>query len=219
MELTYHGHSCFKLKGTAGTVVTDPFQEYVGFSLPSLSADVVTISHHHPDHDAADKVKPSSKRDKPFVIDHNGEYEVAGISVFGTKTFHDGSEGSERGENLVFTILLDGVRVCHLGDLGHELSADQVSQIGAVDILLCPVGGTFTIDPKQAVKVIHAIEPGIVIPMHYNTPQHDQKVFGDVSPLSEFLQAYGQEVTPVDKLKADKARIPEETELVVLMHP
>lgn len=219
MEITYHGHSCFKLKGGAGTVITDPYQDYVGFSLPNLSADVVTSSHDHPDHNAVDKIRATARRERPFIIDHNGEYEVAGISVFGAKTYHDATQGAERGQNTVFTVLLDDIRVCHLGDLGHELTSAQLSEIGAVDVVLCPVGGVFTIDPKTAVKVIHALEPGIVIPMHYKTPGHDQKVFGELNTLDEFLNAYGAEVTPTDKLRLEKNKLPEETELVVLMHP
>jgi L-ascorbate metabolism protein UlaG (beta-lactamase superfamily) len=103
-----------------------------------------------------------------------------------------------------------------LGDLGHELSADAISEIGSVDVLLCPVGGTFTIDPKLAVKTIHAIEPSIVVPMHFKTAEHDVNVFSDVATLEDFLKEYGTEVQPEAKLKVDEGRLPEETELVVL---
>lgn len=216
MEITYHGHACFKLKGKNGTVITDPYDDYVGFSLPSLSADVVTISHDHQDHNAISKVKGTARRDKPFVIETIGEYEVGGISVFGVKTYHDNSGGVERGENTVFTILIDDVKVCHLGDLGHDLTTDQLNQIGPVDVVLCPVGGVFTIDPKVAVKTIHDLEPGIAIPMHYKTEEHNSQVFSDLNTLDEFLQAFGAEVKPTNKLTVDKSRVPEETELVVL---
>jgi L-ascorbate metabolism protein UlaG (beta-lactamase superfamily) len=216
MEITYLGHSSFKLKGKNGTVITDPYEDYVGFALPSLSADVVTISHDHKDHNAAHKVKGTARREKPFIVSAVGEYEVGGISVFGVQTYHDASGGVERGVNNIFTILLDDVKVCHLGDLGHELTTDQLNQIGAVDVVLCPVGGVFTIDPKTAVKTIHSLEPGYAVPMHYRTDGHADQVFGDLSPLDEFLQAYGAEVKPMDQLNVDKTRLPEETELVVL---
>ena len=147
MIITYHGHSCFKLKGKRGTVVTDPYDDAVGFSMPRLSADIVTVSHDHFDHNAAGKISGTARRDNPFVIAEPGEYEVGRISVFGTKTYHDSSKGAERGLNTVYTVLIDGMKICHLGDLGHELTADQLDAIGSIDILLCPVGGSFTIGP------------------------------------------------------------------------
>lgn len=216
MEITYYGQSAFKIKGSVGTVVTDPFEDYIGLSLPSLSADMVTVSHQHPDHNAVSKVKGTARREKPFIVDEVGEYEVAGISVFGVKSYHDDHQGAERGGNIIFTIMIDDIRVCHLGDLGHELTNDQIAQIGDIDVLLVPVGGTFTIDPDLAVKTINTLEPAIAIPMHYKTANHDEKVFGDLKPLDAFLNAYGSEATPVVSLKLDKKRLPEETELVVL---
>lgn len=216
MEISYHGHSTFKVKGKSGVVITDPYGDYVGLTLPSMSADIVTVSHDHKDHSAVEKIKATARRDKPFVIDHAGEYEIGDISIFGTKTYHDTSNGSERGENTVFTIMMDDLTVCHLGDLGHELSAEQISDIGSVDILLCPVGGAFTIDPVVATKVIRSLEPSIAIPMHYKTSFHNADVFGEMKELEDFLKAYGTETAPIEKLKIEKARLPEETQLVVL---
>ena len=216
MIITYHGHSSFKLKGKDGTVVTDPFHSYIGFDFLSASADIVTTSHDHKDHSQVKQVSKTARRDKPFIIDTPGEYEVGGVSVFGVKTWHDQTQGAERGENIAFTVLLDDMRVCHLGDLGHELTPQQIAKIGAVDILFCPVGGVFTIDPKTAVTVIQALEPSIVIPMHYKTPAHDEKVFGEMSTLEEFLKEYGVEVEAEEKLNIDRSRLPDETEVVVL---
>jgi L-ascorbate metabolism protein UlaG (beta-lactamase superfamily) len=183
MTITYHGHSCFRLKGKKGTLVTDPFDDYIGFRLANLSADVVTVSHDHKDHNQAARVKGTSRRAQPFVIDHPGEYEVGGISVFGVQTFHDKLQGAERGINVVFTTLIDQVRVCHLGDLGHLLDEDTQTQIGMVDVLLVPVGGVASLNAEEATKVIHMLEPSIVIPMHYKTASHDPKVFADFAPV------------------------------------
>lgn len=219
MEITYLGHSAFRLKGKQGVAVTDPYDPYVGWAMPQVSADLVTVSHNHPDHSNMAGVKTSSRRDKPFIIDQPGSYEVGGISVFGVKTFHDDQQGTLRGENTVFTIMIDSVRVCHLGDLGHELSNEQISEIGEVDVLLCPVGGHFTIDAKQAIKTIQVLEPGIVIPMHYQTSKHDLKVFADIKPLEVFLSEYGTAPKPESKLNVEKSRLPEETQLVVLASP
>lgn len=216
MIITYHGHACFKLKGKRGTIVTDPYNDSIGLSLPRLSADIVTVSHDHDDHSASSKVTASSRRDRAFVIDQPGEYEVAGISVFGVRSYHDDVGGAERGENNIFTSLLDEIRVCHLGDLGHELTQEQLDSIGSVDILLCPVGGHYTIDPATAVKVIRALEPSIAIPMHYRTAQHDAGIFGEAAELDAFLKEYGVEPERQAKLDIELSRLPEETQLVVL---
>lgn len=216
MDIIYLGHSCFQLKGKRGTVVTDPYNASVGFSFPSVSTDLVTVSHAHPDHNAVENVSPTSRRDRPFIVSQPGEYEVSGISVFGIESFHDASQGAERGNNTIYTILLDEIRVCHLGDLGHPLSAEMIEAIGAVDVVLCPVGGVFTINPTQAVETINQLEPTYAIPMHYKTAGHDEKVFGDLQPLSSFLHEYGMEPQPQAKLHLEKGTLPEETELVVL---
>jgi L-ascorbate metabolism protein UlaG (beta-lactamase superfamily) len=216
MILTYHGHSAFKLKGNRGTVVTDPYDDSIGFSMPRFSADVVTVSHQHPDHNSMDKITGTARRSKPFLVDQPGEYEVGRISVFGLPSFHDDVAGADRGTNTIFTILIDDMKVCHLGDLGHELTADQLEALGDIDILLCPVGGFYTIGPEQAVKVVRAIEPSIVIPMHYRTPGHDAKMFEGVNSLDDFLNEYGMGPTPVDKLDISSSQLPEETELIVL---
>lgn len=217
MEITYLGHSCFRLKGNSGTVITDPYDSYVGFSLPSASADLVTVSHDHKDHNNFKAISGTVRRDKPFIVDHPGEYEVGGISVFGVKTDHDANGGVERGSNIVFTVLIDDLRVCHLGDLGHDLTQDQLAEIGQVDVLLLPVGGHFTIDPEQALKIAQALEPSYIVPMHYKTAKHDSNVFGDLSSLEDFLKEYGTEIAPEAKLVVTKDRLPEETEMVVLL--
>jgi L-ascorbate metabolism protein UlaG (beta-lactamase superfamily) len=217
MEIIYLGHSCFKLKGATGMVITDPFDSYVGFSMPAPSADIVTSSHDHKGHSNLKAVKGTARRDNPFMIDHPGEYEVGGISVFGVETAHDANGGVERGKNIIFNILIDDIKICHLGDLGHELTSEQISAIGRVDVVLCPVGGIYTIDPKIAVKTIQALEPSLAIPMHYKTAKHEESVFGEMSVLDDFLKEYGVEVTPEAKLVIKKERLPEETELVVLM--
>jgi len=216
MIITYHGHSCFKLKGKTGVVVFDPYDEAVGWTLPTLSADVVVISHGHHDHNNVKAVRATSRRDQPFVVTESGEYEVGGISVFGVSTFHDDQEGVLRGPNNVFTVLIDGIRVTHLGDLGHLLTAEQTEAIGGSDVLLCPVGGHFTIGPTEAVKVIHALEPSIVIPMHYLTEKHDKNLFADMKTIEDFLKEYSVETQPLPQLEVDHDRLPEETTVVVL---
>lgn len=217
MQITYHGHSCFKLKTNTGTVVTDPYDPYVGFSLPAMSADVVTVSHDHKDHNMIGGIKGTARRKTPFIITTPGEYEVQMISVFGVSSWHDASGGVERGQNTIFTIYLDGLRVCHLGDLGHMLKTQHIEAIGEIDILLCPVGGTYTITAEEATKIIHALEPAIAIPMHYKTDQHNTEVFADLTTVEHFLSVYGAEVTPQTKLDISAQKLPEETEIVTLL--
>jgi len=217
MIITYHGHSCFKLKGKNGSLVTDPYDGSVGFSMPSLSADIVTISHDHYDHNNSKDVSGTARRKKPFLIDSLGEYEVGGISIFGKKSFHDGEGGEKTGVNRIFVITVDEIRICHLGDLGHELDENLLNEIGDVDVLLLPVGGVYTITAKQAVAVAKALEPSFIVPMHFKTSAHNQEKFGEMQELEEFIKEFGAEkVEKVDKLKVEKDRLPEEKELVII---
>jgi len=217
MEITYLGHSCFKLKGKQGTVLMDPYGDATrNFKLPKVSVDIVTISHQHQDHNAVDHAMGTARRDKPFVIDAPGEYEINGISVFGFPSFHDDMQGSERGKNIMYIVHIDDVSVAHLGDLGHELDEKTIEAMGSVDVLLCPVGGVFTIDPKVAVSVIQSIEPSYVIPMHYKTPDHNAATFGQMSTLDDFQKTYGVVKEPVSTFVVNATAMPEETELVVM---
>ena len=218
MDITYFGHSCFKLRGKELTVVMDPFSKKgVGFDLPSLSADIVTSSHDHADHSNIGAVKGTSRRDEPFVIKHPGEYEIMGASVFGVKSFHDNKNGEERGKNTMFVVHIDGIAVGHLGDLGEDkLSDHQLTELGGIDVLLCPVGGVYTIGPKEAANIINAIQPSYVIPMHFKTKKHSD-TFTKVSTLDDFLKEFGAtEAKRSDKLAVSQLSLPEETEVLVL---
>lgn len=215
MQISYYGHSAFKLTGKNGTVFIDPYDDKIGLNLPNITADVVVSSHDHSDHNAVSKIKGTARRPQPFIISSPGEYEVGGISVFGTGMYHDDKKGAERGLNTIFTVFMDELRVCHLGDLGHALTAEDVEEIGVVDVLLCPVGGHFTISPKQAVTIIQQLEPSYVIPMHFKTDRHS-KLFDEVKTLAEFLKEYGMSPAPQAKFLVEKSKLPEETELVVL---
>lgn len=213
MEITYLGHSSFKLRGKTVTVVTDPYDASIGIKFPKhTSADIVTVSHDHNDHNAAGTVEGS-----PFVIGGPGEYEVKGVAIVGIGVFHDEAGGSKRGKNTIYRIELDGVSIVHLGDLGHTLTSDQVDGLDGVDILLIPVGGVYTIDAKIAHEVVTTIEPSVVIPMHYNREGLDQKTFGTLAPVATFLKEIGKEgILPVPKLTVTKDKLPEELQVVVL---
>jgi len=216
MEITYLGHSCFRIKGKKNIIVTDPFNEDVGFKMPRVTADIITISHHHQDHNNVSAVKGTTKRREPFVVDGSGEYEISEVSIFGIASYHDKSSGAKRGENTIYLISLDGLRLAHLGDLGHKLTETQLEELNGVDVLFIPVGGTFTIDDNEAIEVVAQIEPRIIIPMHYKTA--DMKPdFGIKLTVDDFLKAIGEEANKAkEKLDISKDKLPEEREIVVL---
>lgn len=218
MEITPLGHAAFRIKGKTASIVTDPFNStMVGLPFPkNTTADIVTVSHHHHDHDFTSVVgKPETE--EQVVISGPGEYEVKGIQITGVATFHDGQQGAARGRNTVYKIEMDGLTLVHLGDLGHQLSETQVEELNNVQILFIPVGGFYSLDAKTASQVAAQIEANIVIPMHYNRPKLDQKVFGKLAALSDFLKEMGKDkIEPLPKLKITKEQLPEEPQIVVL---
>ncbi|KKU91856.1 MAG: Zn-dependent hydrolase of the beta-lactamase fold-like protein [Microgenomates group bacterium GW2011_GWA1_48_10] len=214
MDIYPLGHSSFRIKGKNATVVTDPFDpEMVGLKFPKVEeVDVVTVSHDHKDHDAV-RLLPGS----PFVVRGPGEYEVKRVTISGVSTWHDDKGGQERGKNVVYRLTIDGVNVCHLGDLGHKLTDGQVDEIGNVDVLFVPVGGFFTIDSKTAAAVVAQIEPRVVIPMHYYRSGMAETFKEKIVGVEDFLREMGaEEVVPVPKYGTSKERLPETTTVVVL---
>lgn len=213
MEISYFGHSCFRIKTKKAVVITDPFDEAVGIPLPKLSADIVTVSHDHHDHANVGAVAGTAEHPEPFLIQGPGEYEVSEVYFWGLPTFHDDQKGKLRGRNTLYFILTEGIKICHLGDLGHVLSDKMADKINQTDILFVPVGGEFTLDAATAVKVIDQISPNIIIPMHYDLPGSKM----GLAPLTEFLEKIGAEsVKPVPKLVVKADQMPEEREVVVL---
>lgn len=165
MRIKWLGHSCFKISSKNGIrIVTDPFDDNLGYRLPSVETDIVTVSHGHYDHNFVDCLNGNYE-----VIDKVGNFNVKDIPIRGIHTFHDNEEGAKRGVNIAYTFVVDDIKVCHLGDLGHLLTSTQVEMIGDVDVLLIPVGGVYTITAAQAVEVIKQLRPAVVIPMHYKT--------------------------------------------------
>lgn len=203
MQINYLGHSCFKLKGKNSVLVTDPFSKSIGYSLPKTEANIVTISHDHFDHNDLENISGN-----PFVIRAPGEYEIADVSVFGWRTFHDSTQGSQRGSNTIYAIHLEGITLLHLGDLGHKLDDRQLEEVNGVDVLFVPVGNIYSLSPKQAVEVVNQIEPKIVIPMHY---AESGKTIEGLASLEDFLKEIGsQEVISQPKLILNKLTLSEE---------
>jgi L-ascorbate metabolism protein UlaG (beta-lactamase superfamily) len=183
MEITFLGHSSFKIKGKNAIVVTDPYSfKMTSLKFPKTEADVVTVSHAHEDHSQIDLVEGH-----PYIADNPGEYEIKGVSLIGTSSFHDNAGGAERGKNIIFVIEIDKIRVCHLGDLGHKLNEAELEELDGVDILMIPVGGDATIGPGEAVQIINQIEPKMIIPMHFQEEGLNPEIFGKLAPLARKL--------------------------------
>jgi L-ascorbate metabolism protein UlaG (beta-lactamase superfamily) len=199
MKIEFLGHAAFLITTSAGRkIVTDPYEPggfggAIAYGPLKEAADFVTISHEHADHNYV-KMVPGS----PRVIRGTGEETHDGILFRALSTHHDKSRGAERGGNVVRVIEADEIALCHLGDLGHALAPEDATALGAIDVLLVPVGGTFTVDAKGATAIINRLRPRIAIPMHFRTP----KVSFDIAP--------------VDEVEVNKDSLPEPTEIVVL---
>jgi len=210
VDITWLGHSCFKIKGSQVTVITDPFPPDLGYSLGKPTANIVTISHQHPSHSYVQGVGG-----EPRKVQGPGEYEISGVLIIGVATFHDAEGGSKRGKNTVYLMEVDGVALCHLGDLGHVLTSEQVEEIGNVDVLLLPVGGVSTIDAATAAEVIRRLEPKAVVPMHYKTPV----ISRELDPVEKFLKEMGMEpVEPRPKLSITRSNLPASTQVFLLSY-
>lgn len=209
MIISWFGQSCFRLEGKDASLLIDPFPKEIGLRPPRIKDQIVLVTHDHYDHNNLEGAEKET-----MVIRNPGEYEIKGVYVQGIASFHDKIQGAERGPNTIYLIKMDEMTICHLGDLGQEKLDDrQVDLIGAVDVLLIPVGGKYTINYKEAAGVIGQIEPKVIIPMHY-------KVAGlnmDIEPADKFLKEIGLTPETVDKFKITKKNLPqEEMKLVVL---
>lgn len=208
MNIKWFGHSCFLLTSNNGTrILTDPFDEQVGYPLPKVEADIVATSHDHFDHGNIGIVSGYSKH-----IKDPGTYKYHDIDISGTATFHDEKGGELRGKNTVFVFTIDGIKVCHLGDLGHTLSEQQIREIGQIDVLLVPVGGVFTIDAITAVNVVNSLNPAITIPMHYKTRHLSFELDG----VGNFLSVLPGEKLASSEITIDKDGLSGLSKVIVL---
>ena len=212
MDITYLGHSSFRLRGKSVSLISDPFDpKKVELKFPKISADLVTVSHAHADHGFVQAVSDVKK-----IIDGPGEYEISGVSIIGFGTYHDSKKGVERGKNTIYVIEMDDLRLVHLGDLGHRLTEDVLGELGEVDVLMIPVGGIYTIGPSEAGEVVRDIEPRITIPMHYKISGINQEVFGELATVDDFLREVSLPVERLEKLSIKKNELGEEMKVVVL---
>lgn len=183
MKIQWLGHSSFCLtESTGASVITDPFDPAaVGYGMAYLPCDAITSSHGHSDHNNFKGVKGT-----PVIINQPGSFDVNGIKIHSVQCYHDQEEGAKRGKNLIYYFRLDGVTVCHMGDIGEQCTPELIEELIPVNVLLIPVGGNYTIDAEQAKEYVDRIMPDVVIPMHYKTKHTDY----DIDKVESFLRLF-----------------------------
>jgi L-ascorbate metabolism protein UlaG (beta-lactamase superfamily) len=208
MKIKWLGHAAFLITSDSGTrVITDPYETGDGLKYGNIeeSADIVTVSHDHDDHNNVAAVQGN-----PQVV--RGTTEAKGIKIKGIPTYHDDARGSKRGSNTIFCFAVDGVNICHAGDLGHGLSEAQVAELGKIEVLLIPVGGFFTIDARAASQVCDQLKPRVIIPMHYKNDKCQFPIAG----VDEFLRGKDN-VTRLDssEIELKAGELPASTQIMV----
>jgi len=207
VEISWLGHACFVLKGKEKTVITDPYRPELGYSLGQPEADIVTVSHFHPGHSYVEGIANSPKQ-----VKGPGEYEIGNIFITGLACYHDNEKGNARGKNTIYLLETEGLTLCHLGDLGHPLTASMLEELGNCDILFLPVGEVSTIPVDVAVEIVRQLTPHIVIPMHYKT----DVVTKNLARVDKFLAKMGiHDIEPKPKLSITQASLPAELQTVV----
>lgn len=200
MKIQWLGHSCFKLEESTGTtIVTDPYDlRTLDSEMQKISADAVTISHNHHDHNAVENII-----NNPLIIKEVGSWEIKGVDIVSMLSNHDERDGKKRGKNLIFKYRMDGVDVCHMGDIGEECTVKLSEALGTVNILMIPIGGNTTIDAEQAKEYVDLLMPDIVIPMHFKTPGSKFSI----EKLNSFLDLFDEEqIVEVDGTSIDVER-------------
>lgn len=209
LQIRWFGHSCFLISSSSGVkILTDPFDGSVGYRLPDVFADVVTSSHDHFDHGNV-----SVARGNPVILRAEGRHEDDKVRIYAVETWHDTEHGAKRGRNRVFVIETDGIRIVHMGDIGHDLTPSQLDAIGRIDVLLVPCGGYYTIDAAGAKRLVAATRPKVVIPMHFKT-----EVISDwsIAKVDEFLEGLDNVVRlGCSTLELTPNALPEDTTVYV----
>jgi L-ascorbate metabolism protein UlaG (beta-lactamase superfamily) len=212
MEITYFGLNAVRLRGREATVMIDPYEPKLGLSPVRLNVQIVIFTHDDPTHFSLQGLSG-----EPHIVTGAGEFEIKGIAMTGTQTYHDAKKGAERGKNFAYTIEIDDLRICHLGHLGHGLSEDQLEGIGSkIDVLFVPIGGGSHINYTQTTEIVNQIEPKLVIPISYKLPGLTLLAL-NLEGLDKFAKEMGAtDLTPQPKLQISATPSVEETKLVIL---
>lgn len=210
MEITWLGHSCFRVRTRDAVIVMDPFSKFGGLDMGRPRADIVTVSHDHPGHSYTAGVKGNPE---PKIVSGPGEYEISGIFITGIRTYHDAEQGAKHGKNTVYLLESESMTFAHLGDLGHALNDTQADLMSNVDILFVPVGGGNSLDPVKASEVITQIDPQVVIPMHFKTNEKQTTLAG----VEQFCKEMGlTDWKREERLTIRKSDLAENTQVMVL---
>ena len=209
MKITWIGHACFLIEAEGIRILTDPFAEEIPYEFMETSADIITVSHGHFDHNAVHRVSGDHA-----IVDGTGELDVHDVSIRGIPGFHFADEG-EKGDNIVYTMELEGLVIAHLGDQGRPLDAEQLAALADVDVLLCPVGGTYTIDASQAAELCaHLPKLRVVIPMHFKTDRIADWPIETVEPFAEMMDNVRRIGTST--VEVSRQSLPEQREVWIL---
>lgn len=206
LQIRWHGHACWEITNDI-TLVTDPHDgKSIGIPAPSVTGDIILVSHNHYDHNSVKSVE----KDGAKVVLDGRKRNISNIEINGIDSYHDENQGAKRGTNIMYKFVIDGIKFCHLGDLGHDLDGETVDKIGEVDILFVPIGGTFTVDDKKAWDVINKIKPKIIIPMHYKIGGLSLPIAG----IDPFLEQAKYKVIHVgNEIDIEKEDLPSKPEI------
>jgi len=206
LQIRWHGHSCFGITNEI-TLVTDPHDgKSIGIHAPNVTGDIVLVSHDHYDHNSIKSVEKEGSK----VITDTRKRNISNVEIKGIESFHDECCGEKRGSNIIYKFTMEDITFCHMGDLGHDLDEDTVQKIDDVDILFIPIGGTFTLDAKQAWRIIKKVKPRIAVPMHYKIGGLSLPITG----IEPFLEENNYEILKVgNEIDIEKEDLPEEPEV------
>ena len=206
LQIRWHGHSCFEITNDV-TIVTDPHDgKSIGIHAPSVTGDIILVSHDHYDHNSVKSVE----KDGSKVVTDARKRNISNVEIKGIESFHDECCGEKRGDNIIYKFTMENITFCHMGDLGHDLEEDTIQKIGDVDILFIPIGGTFTLDAKQAWKIIKKVKPRITVPMHYKIGGLSLPITG----IEPFLEESKYEIIKVgNEIDIEKEDLPEKLEV------
>lgn len=209
MKIKWFGHSCFKIE-TSRNILMDPYDESVSYILDPTDIHIITESHQHHDHCAHERIKG-----QPIIVKTSGIHPFEAITITGHDSWHDKQKGADRGENIIFQIQSEGITLTHLGDLGHILDSETIEKLSDTDILMIPVGGTYTINATEAIQVIKLIAPKIVVPMHYKTQWCDYPI----DPLSKFTDIFDWPIKETQTLELDNEKLKQLQKTCIIFSP
>jgi len=206
LQIRWHGHSCFEITNEV-TLVTDPHDgKSIGIHAPSVTGDIILVSHDHYDHNSVKSVEKEGSK----LITDSRKRNITNVEIKGIESFHDGCRGEKRGSNIIYKFTMEDITFCHMGDIGHDLDEEAVQKIGDVDILFIPIGGTFTLDAKQAWRIIKKVKPRIAVPMHYKIGGLSLPITG----IEPFLEESKYEILKVgNEIDIEKEDLPEDPEV------